>query len=800
MVAKLRSDVLINTNPFSEVKNEKHKHNGYSDKVTLDINNKKYDVNFKDIENILDGNGALFKKRTLWEFILDLFPGSNIKQVKAFIYEFVTKNDNKAEMFKNIKSLAKTEEQWRFSTTTDFTTNENNEVVVCRSFNLYTGETVNEADKHQVFSERFTLDNYLDDLHYDNSPMKRLKFSDNAVKLTTLIKNKIPIFDTTINLTSLPKDVLNSLKYCSFKNVTFLGNIETPTLEGPVFENCYFEDCKFNNIHFYDPNEKTAESGNEKSIIGMFKGCFISKCEIKQYSCETSQVYTVKQPVNIQEKLGAYLFMQSFVQDCTIQGGSCPGSSILLSHFYNCDITGLEAPGMKFLANSFNKSNNNYIRGRDHGLVFDNCTLNYIKINSGLGEAGSGKYMFNPVEYFSDRIERRSKTLKLDDNFIKCADNINKGINSSYSNENTENNNIFFKNSRLRGADLGYCYREDRLEGCAIDSATIYSQGSLTDKKYIYMNIDGAISKEQIPNFINQADALYKDIGELEKSLPNTRLIYEKAFAELQSFLAALYNENGSFKEEFSFDIEKVNFFIFKDMHGRAQHIINNMMGRDRINFVESVIKGKISQSNAQEDLKYSEEFIRKERQESHNQFDRNLNFKFKDLVHLFDDVDIDKIELKNQLEKIKSFKEFYDSALNNFAFDFQNLAGIFKINKESLIQYYQEVKESNEGYEDILQKINELTKEHNKIVKEKAQLVSENKDNLTRNDIQRKLNNFKIDIDKIDDEIRTYQDIVQNYSREKKYKKYKKLSEIILNVITWFDKYPDIVKNITQA
>lgn len=67
------------------------------------------------------------------------FPGSNIKQVKAFIYEFVTKNDNKAEMFKNIKSLAKTEEQWRFSTTTDFTTNENNEVVVCRSFNLYTG-------------------------------------------------------------------------------------------------------------------------------------------------------------------------------------------------------------------------------------------------------------------------------------------------------------------------------------------------------------------------------------------------------------------------------------------------------------------------------------------------------------------------------------------------------------------------------------------------------------------------------------------------------------------------------------
>ncbi|MCV5403438.1 type III effector, partial [Escherichia coli] len=90
------------------------------------------------------------------------------------------------------------------------------------------------------------------------------------------------------------------------------------------------------------------------------------------------------------------------------------------------------------------------------------------------------------------------------------------------------------------------------------------------------------------------------------------------------------------------------------DMHGRAQHIINNMIGSDRINFVESVIKEIISQSNAQEDLKYSEGFIRKERQESHNQFDRNLNFKFKDLVPLFDDVDIDNIKaLKIQLEKI---------------------------------------------------------------------------------------------------------------------------------------------------
>ncbi|MDA4177527.1 type III effector, partial [Escherichia coli] len=83
----------------------------------------------------------------------------------------------------------KKEQQWRFSTKTDFTTNENNEVIVSRSFNLYTGATSNDNEKKQVSSERLTLDNYIDDLHFDNSPLKRFMFDDYAVKLTTLIKN-----------------------------------------------------------------------------------------------------------------------------------------------------------------------------------------------------------------------------------------------------------------------------------------------------------------------------------------------------------------------------------------------------------------------------------------------------------------------------------------------------------------------------------------------------------------------------------------------------------------------------------
>ncbi|EJW7921035.1 type III effector, partial [Escherichia coli] len=541
MVAKLKPDVFVNTNPFLEAMyKERLSHKGYSDKIALSINDKKYNVNSKDIENILDGKGDLFKKRTLWEFVRDLFPGSHIKEVKGLIYEFVTKVDNKAEVFDKIKSLAKKEQQWRFSTKTDFTTNENNEVIVSRSFNLYTGATSNDNEKKQVSSERLTLDNYLDDLHFDNSPLMRLTFDDYSVKLATLIKNKIPIINTTINLSSLSKDVLNSLKYCSFKNVIFSGEIKSVDLKGPVFENCYFEDCKFNNIQLYEPVDNTVGSENNKPIKGMFKGCFISKCKIENYRCETSKIYNVTQPVSINEKLGSYLFMQSFVQDCTIQGGYCPGSSILLSHFYNCTIAKLDAHGMDFLANAFTKSSDNEARAQDQGTVFDCCNLNSIKMNCSLGNVSSDEYKFNPEEYFSDYIERRSRNLKLDDNFSKCVGNIEKAVKTSFSKQNSEIDNISFNYCDLRRANLDNYYREDWCKDCSIDPDSIHLEDGVTPIKYIYMNLDGAINKDQIPNFLKKVSAINSDVLNFYNTEINIKEKYKNAFSELESFLSTL--------------------------------------------------------------------------------------------------------------------------------------------------------------------------------------------------------------------------------------------------------------------
>ena len=802
MAVKLKPDVFVNTNPFLEAMNkERLNHKGYSDKIAVSINNKKYNVNSKDIENILDGKGDLFKKRTLWEFVRDLFPGSHIKEVKGLIYEFVTKVDNKAEVFDKIKSLAKIEQQWRFSTKTDFTTNENNEVIVSRSFNLYTGATPNDDEKKQVSSERLTLDNYLYDSHFDNSPLKRLTFDDYSVKLKTLIKNRIPIINTTIDLSSLSKDVLNSLKYCSFKNVIFSGVINSPNLEGPVFENCYFEGCKFKNIQLYETVNNTVGSENNKPIIGMFKGCFISKCEIENYRCETSKVYNVTQPVSINEKLGSYLFMQSFVHDCIIQGGYCPDSSILLSHFYNCNIAGLDAHRMDFLANSFNKSNYDETREQDTGTVFYNCNLNHIKINSGLSEDGSDKYMFNPDEYFSDYIERRSRNLRLDDNFSKCIDNIKKGINSSFSKNNTENNNVFFKNSNLIGASLGGYYSGDRCKDCAIDTNTNYSINGLTARKYTYMDLDGAISKEQIPDFLKKVSAINIDIINFYNSESKANKKYRNAFLELESFLSTLYGENKSYEGKYHFDNSRVDFFIFKDMQENAQNIINNMIESDRIKFVESIINKIILSPDGTILTENLKEYVQKQIKESHKESATNVTFDYKELASIFEGVEEKQIEaLSNQLEHIKSFKTDYDSRLNKFARDFQYLSSAFAINRQDLLKNYQEINASIKDYDDLLRKIKDLTISRDKLVDDKRTLFDNKRDNWNTKEVQDEVEALNNKIADCDNEIRSKLTIIRNNRLENQYKDDKNISDAMRNILDWFEQYSDIVKNITKA
>lgn len=84
MAVKLKPDVFVNTNPFLEAMNkERLNHKGYSDKIAVSINNKKYNVNSKDIENILDGKGDLFKNVRCGSLSAIFFPALILKKLKA---------------------------------------------------------------------------------------------------------------------------------------------------------------------------------------------------------------------------------------------------------------------------------------------------------------------------------------------------------------------------------------------------------------------------------------------------------------------------------------------------------------------------------------------------------------------------------------------------------------------------------------------------------------------------------------------------------------------------------------------
>ncbi|HBA4597282.1 type III effector protein, partial [Escherichia coli] len=125
--------------------NEKNRTQKYSGKIGLSVDDVgKYSVTHKDITNILAGDSQSFLKRSLWEFILDLFPMYHIKEAKQAIIDFVSETGDKADIFNKIKSLADQDQQWRFNATTEFIVDENKDIIVSRVFKI----NINAQDHH----------------------------------------------------------------------------------------------------------------------------------------------------------------------------------------------------------------------------------------------------------------------------------------------------------------------------------------------------------------------------------------------------------------------------------------------------------------------------------------------------------------------------------------------------------------------------------------------------------------------------------------------------------------------------
>ncbi|HDT4973042.1 TPA: type III effector, partial [Escherichia coli] len=255
------------------------------------------------------------------------------------------------------------------------------------------------------------------------------------------------------------------------------------------------------------------------------------------------------------------------------------------------------------------------------------------------------------------------------------------------------------------------------------------------------------------------------------------------------------------YEGKYHFDNSRVDFFIFKDMQKNAQNIINNMIESDRIKFVESIINKIILSPDGTILTENLKEYVQKQIKESHKESATNVTFDYKELASIFEGVEEKQIEaLSNQLEHIKSFKTDYDSRLNKFARDFQYLSSAFAINWEDLQKNYQEINTSIKDYDDLLREIKELTISRNKSLEDKRTLFDNKRDNWNSIEVQDEVNALNAKIVDCDDKIRSKLTIVRNNRLENQYKDDKNISNAMRNILDWFERYPDIVQNITQA
>ncbi|WP_138983886.1 type III effector protein, partial [Escherichia sp. TW15838] len=563
----------------------------------------KYSVTHKDITNILAGDSQSFLKRSLWEFILDLFPMSHIKEAKQAIVDFVTKTDDKVEMFNRVKSLADQDQQWRFNTTTEFTVDENKDIIVSRVFNININaqDYHNDAEKNtmrSLFSEELSLDIYKHDIHFDQkafqSGMLKIQFPNDNEKLSVYLKNKIPFENITIDLSALEKEALASLKYCNFKKVTFTGAISYENLNGSVFGNCFFEDCIFENVSLVSSRYRV-KPNNEIPIYGVFKECFLYRCEIKNFNIDTSKIYSVNQDPNVGKPVGAYLFMQSFVDECTLQDGVCKNASVIASSLLCCKIAKLNGAEMDFIGTSFYHKYKCELKYDNH---FYNCDFSSSDMTYKRNGIRKDLLDFDPREYF----KKDGGKLNLDKHisnliYVNLFPNMSGGryINDKYVADDIDKY-LKLSNCNLLKTCLGESINGIKLDDCAIDHLTTWLSGNLAANTQIripvYMDMKGAIAENGISDFMKNLMEINSWVEEFNNYGKDAESHYQKELLYLQSLLVKLgrFNLDDEGKK-YQLNGEAIQYIILKVLYNIEKDIANEI-DIDKVNFMHKLYTG----------------------------------------------------------------------------------------------------------------------------------------------------------------------------------------------------------------
>lgn len=797
-----------------------------SEKFCLSVGNEeKYSITHKDITNLIAGDRQSFLKLTLWEFILDLFPMYHIKEAKERIVEFVTKTEDKVKRFERIKPLAIPEEKWRFSTTTEFTVDENKDIIVSRVFkiNINSKDNHNNAEENtmrSVLSEERNYNSYKHDIHFDEkafqSGILKMQFPNDNEKLSVYLKNKIPFENMIIDLSALKKDVLVSLKQCCFKKMTFTGNISYENLNGPVFENCFFEGCNFENVSLVGFDKVTCESydvlcnvkpNNKISIYGMFKGCFLYQCEMKNFKIETSKIYSINQdPQRGDKKVGAYLFMQSFVYASNLQDGVCKEASVIASSLLSCNIAKLNGVGMDFIETSFYRKTRG---GFSDSNNFYDCDFRYVNMTCKRDGIREDLRDYDPRKYFGES-ENKNK-LNLDKTLLNFIhDDIFQNIKTHYNIKDDINKHINLNHCCLYAACLGELTGGNPLYDCAIDIYTTRLSGNLAAntqvKIPVYMYNKGAIAENDMLPFMKNVTNIYSRIEGIYEHSNNMKNNYKKALADLRNLLDNLHKiMPGDDVKDFQLNDETIKYIIDNVLYNRKKDIASEI-DTDKVNFMQKIYNN----------LDWYRRYDENGKIKTYRSINPNGNrfyFDFNDLQFLYYDHE------KKNGPKVEDFVK-----MQNVFLTVKNFKAEEKINQEKYIEKPANVAHEIASFFDIEQYLLGVINKNNNYINENftykfqdlanlsgtrdAQLerkvyFNEKMLNLNDNDEKEKVK-IENDIKKIDKKIEEINNAIWDLSSETerfkiKFQQENRLNDVILGISRWLKENQVMVETIKK-
>lgn len=320
----------------------------------------------------------------------------------------------------------------------------------------------------------------------------------------------------------------------------------------------------------------------------MFKGCFLYQCEMKNFKIETSKIYSINQdPQKGGKKVGAYLFMQSFVYASNLQDGVCKEASVIASSLLSCNIAKLDGVGMDFIETSFYRKTSD--RSRNSNNFYD-CDFRYVNMTCKRDGIREDLRDYDSRKYFG----KSENKLNLDKDLLDAIhENIFQNMKTHYNINDDIDNHLKLNNCCLYAACLGELTGGNPLHDCEIDTYTTRLSGNLAAntqvKIPVYMSYRGAIAENDTLPFmkkLTEIDSRIKDINEHSDNLKNN---YKKALADLQSLLVNLHNiMPGDDVKDFQLNDETIKYIIDNVLYNRKKDIANEI-DIDKVNFMHNI-------------------------------------------------------------------------------------------------------------------------------------------------------------------------------------------------------------------